>query len=121
MQDGKWQPSTCFLLLSIAQVFAWAAAGADAPAATEASRLVVAILPFTNATGDSALQHWSDAFAEMLERLAWADRVELVHWTHTRRALTNAGWQAHGEIKTNLVERVAHELETDAIVWGQYS
>ncbi len=87
-----------------------------------APRLVVAVLPFKNATGDGSLEHWSDGFDDLLAgRLAWAQRVHVRGWSDVRSALTNAGWAPGQPGDAKLASQVASQLEVDAILWGEYS
>jgi len=121
MGNEIWRLSTWVWMLGIAPSLTCWAAGAEAPA-TNLPPMLVAVLPFNNAAGDPSLEHWRHGFADLLEgRLAWAQKAKLIGGSQIRGPLTNAGWSLSREIDPKLAERVARELDSDAIIWGQFS
>jgi len=102
----------------------WQSPGAvaDAASTNRPPRVAAAVLPFRNATGDASQEHWSVGFQALVAgRLAYAPRVDLRVWDEIHRALTNAAWVASRAVDVQLAAALASQLETDAILWGQYS
>jgi thioredoxin-like negative regulator of GroEL/TolB-like protein len=83
------------------------------------SRLVVAVLPFENATGDAALDDCRQAFPVLVRScLGGAECVNLPRGKELQPSLARAGWTATKAVDAALASQVARELKANFAVWG---
>ena len=83
------------------------------------SRLVVAVLPFENATGDAALDDWRPALPVLVRTcLGGAECVSLPRWKELQPSLARAGGTATKAVDGAMVRQVARELKANFAVWG---
>jgi len=84
-------------------------------------RLVVAVLPFENRTGDSALDDWQQALASLVRPcLERADSTRTPGRDTIQSALKRSDWTAGNGVDTAQALDLAREAKANVIVWGRY-
>jgi hypothetical protein len=117
--------ASCALRLGALVVFAACPphplAAAEPATSNRPPRLVVAVLPFENATGDAALDDWRRALPTLMRScLGSAEFLSLPGWKKIEPSLTHAGWTDAKALEPEVARQVAHDLKAGFAVWGSF-
>ncbi len=97
----------------------WAAT--DVASSNLPPQLVVAVLPFQNATGDAAQADWQQALPALIRScLGGAELVSVPGWKKVQPALARAGWTATNAVDEALARQSARDLKAHVAVWGRF-
>ena len=97
----------------------WAAT--DVASSNRPPRLVVAVLPFENATGDAALDDWRQVLPALVRScLGGAEFTSVPGWKKIQPSLVRAGWIDVKAVDAALACQVARELKANFAVWGSF-
>jgi TPR repeat protein len=115
-----WLPLVAALMFCVSADFrTWAAT--DVASSNHPPRLVVAVLPFENATGDAARDDWRLALPALVRScLGAAEFTSTPGRKKTQASLVRAGWTATNAVDATLARRVAGELKANVAVWGSF-
>ncbi len=84
-------------------------------------RLVVAVLPFENATGNAAQDDWREALLALVRTcLGGAEFTSCPRWKKIQPSLLHAGWTSTNAMDASLARQVARELNANIVVWGSF-
>ena len=96
-------------------------AAADGASSNPPPRLVVAVLPFENATGDTACNDWRLAFPALVRScLGGADSMSLPGGKKLQPVLERSDWTDAKAVDATLARQVARELKAGFAVWGSF-
>ena len=83
-------------------------------------QLVVAVLPFENATGEAAWDDWRQALPALIRScLGEVEFVSAPGWRKVQQSLVRAGWTATNAVDAALARQLARDLRAHGAVWGQ--
>lgn len=127
--DGLWQRltwdffrATLVLALRLFLPVASQVSAADPVASTNfPPRLVVAVLPFDNEKGDSALEDWQEALPALVRSCLWeAEFISGPDGQDTKAGLQRVGWAATNSVDETLARKAALVLRANVVVWGSF-